>query len=128
MQHPAKLSNTLVLTNSKTSLLLPMLILWSIIFKKLFIEPLFLLRGLCKPRVLNSFSLYFNFNFRKAFVIGFKKYNKEIFVCRVWIAEGLNPIQDGPFHGCTLMMGGGRKGKNLSHISYNDETWQLYLS
>ena len=106
-----------------------MLILGSMIFKRLFIEPLFLLRGLSKPRVLNSFSLYFNFNFRKAFVIGFKKYNKEIFVCRFWIAEGLNPKQDGPFQGCTLMMGGGgRKDKNLSYISYNDETWQLYLS
>ena len=60
---------------------------------------------------MNSFSLYFNFNFRKVFVIGFKKYNKEIFVCRVRIAEGLNPIQDGPFQGCTLMMGGGKGGR-----------------
>ena len=38
----------------------------------------------------------------------------------------LNPIQDGPFQGYSRI---GRKGPsslNLSHISYNDETWHIY--
>ena len=40
----------------------------------------------------------------------------------------LNSIQDGPFRGCSRM-GVGQKSpppKNLSHISYNDETWHNY--
>ena len=44
----------------------------------------------------------------------------------------INPIQDGHFWGCSQIEGGGGgKGpppppKNLSHISYNDETWNSY--
>ena len=40
-----------------------------------------------------------------------------------------NPIQDEPFWGCSWMRGGGAKSsppKNLSHISYKDETWHNY--
>ena len=44
----------------------------------------------------------------------------------------LNPIQDGPFWGCSRM-GGGRGGSqkkfppsNLSHISYSNKTWHSY--
>ena len=40
-----------------------------------------------------------------------------------------NPIQDRPFWGCSQMGDGSQKGhphKNLSHISYNDETWHNY--
>ena len=36
----------------------------------------------------------------------------------------VNPIHDGLFQGCSRMGGGGKK----SYISYNDETWQLYLT
>ena len=45
----------------------------------------------------------------------------------------INPIQDGLFWGCSQIRGGGGRQKapppkNLSHISYNNETWpQLYL-
>ena len=42
----------------------------------------------------------------------------------------INPIQDGLLWGCSPMEGGGTKmptiPKNLSHISYNDETWHNY--
>ena len=48
----------------------------------------------------------------------------------------INPIQDGLFRGCSRMRGagGGRENKkspplkNLSHISYIDETWHSYTS
>ena len=36
----------------------------------------------------------------------------------------INSIQDGLFRGCSRMMGG--PPQNLSHIFYNDETWQSY--
>ena len=41
---------------------------------------------------------------------------------------GFNPVQDGHFRGCSLM-GYPKKApppQNLSHISYNDETWHRY--
>ena len=38
------------------------------------------------------------------------------------IAGDVNSIQDGPFWGCSRM----RMGVGLSHISYNDETWEGY--
>ena len=67
------------------------------LFKKPFIKLLFLLRGiicnaLCNPRALNSFSLYFNSNFKKIFLKGFKKYIEEAFVCSAWIVYGLNNV------------------------------------
>ena len=40
-----------------------------------------------------------------------------------------DPIQDWLFWGCSRMGGGGQKSspsQNLSHISYNDETWHSY--
>ena len=40
-----------------------------------------------------------------------------------------NPIQDGPFQGCTRMqmgVGGDPPPSNLSHISYSNETWYSY--
>ena len=42
----------------------------------------------------------------------------------------INPIQYGPFWGCSWMEGRGKKDppKNLSHISFNDQTWQSYIS
>ena len=43
----------------------------------------------------------------------------------------VNRIQDGLFQGCSRMRGGGGgffapPPGNLSHISYNDETWHGY--
>ena len=38
----------------------------------------------------------------------------------------LNPIQDGPFQGCSRIDMKGPSSLNLSHISYNDETWHIY--
>ena len=43
-----------------------------------------------------------------------------------------NPIQDGLFRGCLRMGRGGRDKKaplpyNLSHISYNEETWHNFI-
>ena len=71
-------------------------ILWNTLIKKPLIKLLFLLRGFCNafcnPRALISFSFYFNSNFRKIFVIGFKKYIKEVCVCSVWIVQGLNDV------------------------------------
>ena len=51
--------------------------------------------------------------------------------------SNINPIQNGLFRGCSRIRGrggggsgfGGRKApapKNLSHMSYNDETWHSY--
>ena len=37
------------------------------------------------------------------------------------LSFALNPIQEGLFRGCSRM-----GSKNLSHISYNDETWHSY--
>ena len=45
------------------------------------------------------------------------------------LSKNINPIQDGPFWGCTRMGGGGTKKpplKNLSHIPNIDETWHSY--
>ena len=39
-----------------------------------------------------------------------------------FLLELFNPIQDGHFRGCSRM----GEGKNLSHISYSDETWHSY--
>ena len=59
-----------------------MFVLWNKLFKKPFINLLFLLRGLSNafynPRVLNSFSFYFDFNFKKVFVIGFENILKKL--------------------------------------------------
>ena len=43
-------------------------------------------------------------------------------------SAAVNPIQDGPFQGCSRMGGEAKRSPslNLLHISYNDETWQTY--
>ena len=63
-------------------------ILWSTLFKKSLIKLLLFLEEpcniFCNPKVLNRFSLYFNSNFRKVFVVDFKKYIKGTFVSQLF--------------------------------------------
>ena len=41
---------------------------------------------------------------------------------KMFFISSLNPIQDGPFQGCSRMI----PISKICHISYNDETWHSY--